>query len=48
MDDQRHTDVYNRKMDVINRGFSGYNTDWILPVFEQVQMLRTTLPDAPD
>ncbi|KAI9056868.1 SGNH hydrolase [Trametes sanguinea] len=27
--------VYNRKMDVINRGFSGYNTDWILPVFEQ-------------
>ncbi|CDO74873.1 hypothetical protein BN946_scf185004.g23 [Trametes cinnabarina] len=28
--------VYNRKMDVINRGFSGYNTDWILPVFEQV------------
>ncbi|KAI0668544.1 SGNH hydrolase [Trametes maxima] len=28
--------VYNRKMDVINRGFSGYNTDWALPVFEQV------------
>lgn len=29
-------DAYNRKMDVINRGFSGYNTDWIIPVFEQV------------
>ncbi|KAH9923983.1 SGNH hydrolase [Epithele typhae] len=28
--------VYNRKMDVVNRGFSGYNTDWILPVFDQV------------
>ncbi|KAI0373324.1 SGNH hydrolase [Pilatotrama ljubarskyi] len=29
------TDAYIRKMDVINRGFSGYNTDWIQPVFEQ-------------
>ncbi|PCH38484.1 SGNH hydrolase [Wolfiporia cocos MD-104 SS10] len=27
--------VYNRKMDVINRGMSGYNTEWIIPVFEQ-------------
>ncbi|TFK85834.1 SGNH hydrolase [Polyporus arcularius HHB13444] len=27
--------VYNRKMDVINRGFSGYNTEWALPIFEQ-------------
>ncbi|KAI9056881.1 SGNH hydrolase [Trametes sanguinea] len=27
--------AYIRKLDVINRGFSGYNTDWILPVFEQ-------------
>ena len=24
-------------MDVINRGYSGYNTDWIIPVFEQVR-----------
>ncbi|KAI0713412.1 SGNH hydrolase [Earliella scabrosa] len=31
----RLTHVYNRKMDVLNRGFSGYNTDWTLPVFEQ-------------
>ncbi|KAI0350079.1 SGNH hydrolase [Trametes cingulata] len=28
-------DAYIRKMDVINRGFSGYNTDWIQPVFEE-------------
>ncbi|OSD01260.1 SGNH hydrolase [Trametes coccinea BRFM310] len=27
--------AYVRKMDVINRGFSGYNTDWIIPIFEQ-------------
>ncbi|KAI0637368.1 SGNH hydrolase [Trametes polyzona] len=29
-------EIYNRKMDVINRGLSGYNTDWIIPVFEQI------------
>lgn len=29
-------DDYVRKLDVINRGMSGYNTDWIIPVFEQV------------
>lgn len=28
--------VYARKFDVINRGFSGYNTEWALPVFEQI------------
>ncbi|OCH95192.1 SGNH hydrolase [Obba rivulosa] len=27
--------VYNRKLDVLNRGMSGYNTEWIQPVFEQ-------------
>ncbi|KAJ3845241.1 SGNH hydrolase-type esterase domain-containing protein [Lentinula raphanica] len=26
---------YARKLDVINRGFSGYNTEWGIPVFEQ-------------
>jgi isoamyl acetate esterase len=26
-------------MDVINRGFSGYNTVWAIPVFEQVRLL---------
>lgn len=28
--------VYARKLDVINRGLSGYNTEWAIPVFEQV------------
>ncbi|KAI0668538.1 SGNH hydrolase [Trametes maxima] len=32
----RLADVYNRKFDVVNRGFSGYNTDWIIPIFEQI------------
>lgn len=29
-------DVYARRLDVLNRGLSGYNTDWAIPVFEQV------------
>ena len=29
-------DVYCRKLDVINRGLSGFNTEWAIPVFEQV------------
>ena len=28
--------VYARKLDVINRGLSGYSTEWAIPVFEQV------------
>ncbi|PPQ68938.1 hypothetical protein CVT25_009032 [Psilocybe cyanescens] len=28
-------DVYARKLDVLNRGLSGYNTEWGIPVFEQ-------------
>ncbi|KAF9050665.1 SGNH hydrolase [Hymenopellis radicata] len=27
--------VYSRKLDVLNRGLSGYNTEWAIPVFEQ-------------
>lgn len=27
---------YVRKLDVLNRGFSGYQTQWAIPVFEQV------------
>ncbi|KAG2157409.1 SGNH hydrolase-type esterase domain-containing protein [Suillus clintonianus] len=27
---------YNRKLDVINRGLSGYQTDWAIPIFEQI------------
>ena len=30
---------YVRKLDVINRGFGGYQTDWAIPVCEQVRRL---------
>ncbi|KAF8452660.1 SGNH hydrolase-type esterase domain-containing protein [Boletus edulis BED1] len=33
---ERLSSVYVRKMDVINRGLSGYQTDWAIPVFEQI------------
>jgi hypothetical protein len=33
-------DDYARKLDVYNRGFSGYNTDWAIPAFEQVRVYR--------
>ncbi|OJA11941.1 hypothetical protein AZE42_06385 [Rhizopogon vesiculosus] len=29
-------DRYVRKLDVLNRGFSGYQTDWAIPVCEQI------------
>lgn len=29
-------DVYARKLDVLNRGFSGYTTEWAIPIFKQV------------
>ncbi|PAV23284.1 SGNH hydrolase [Pyrrhoderma noxium] len=32
---QRLSQDYVRKLDVINRGFSGYNTEWAIPVFRQ-------------
>ncbi|KAI8364671.1 SGNH hydrolase-type esterase domain-containing protein [Radiomyces spectabilis] len=28
--------AYQRKVDVLNRGFSGYNTDWAMPVLRQL------------
>ncbi|KAK7054947.1 isoamyl acetate-hydrolyzing esterase [Paramarasmius palmivorus] len=31
------THVYARKLDVLNRGLSGYNTDWAMPLFEKVR-----------
>lgn len=31
-----YLDVYARKLDVINRGLSGYNSTWAIPVFEQL------------
>ncbi|KAF8557328.1 SGNH hydrolase [Imleria badia] len=33
---QQLTLAYVRKFDVINRGLSGYQTDWAIPVFEQI------------
>jgi lysophospholipase L1-like esterase len=29
---------FARKVDVINRGFGGYNSRWALPVLEQVRV----------
>ncbi|KAJ7063150.1 SGNH hydrolase [Mycena amicta] len=31
----RLANAYSRKLDVLNRGLAGYNTDWALPVLEQ-------------
>ncbi|KAL1918713.1 uncharacterized protein VTP21DRAFT_2735 [Calcarisporiella thermophila] len=30
------SDVYSRKLDILNRGYSGYNTDWAIPALEQM------------
>lgn len=38
---QRLSYVYNRKLDVVNRGLSGYNTKWAIPVFQQCLVKRT-------
>ncbi|KAJ6455737.1 SGNH hydrolase-type esterase domain-containing protein [Mycena sanguinolenta] len=32
----RLAQVYSRKLDVLNRGLAGYNTEWAIPVLEQV------------
>ncbi|KAJ3542816.1 hypothetical protein NM688_g5935 [Phlebia brevispora] len=39
--------VYNRKLDVLNRGLSGYNTTWALPVFEQCVAKRSDRAGLP-
>ncbi|KAK8861300.1 hypothetical protein IAR55_002119 [Kwoniella newhampshirensis] len=33
---QRMAEYYNRRIDVVNRGFGGYTSTWAIPVFEQV------------
>jgi hypothetical protein len=33
----RHIEAYSRKLDVINRGLGGYQTDWAIPICEQVK-----------
>lgn len=35
-------EVYARKLDVLNRGLSGYNTRWALPVLEQVSSYNSS------
>ncbi|KZT11198.1 SGNH hydrolase [Laetiporus sulphureus 93-53] len=32
---QKLSYAYQRKLDVLNRGMSGYNSEWIRPIFEQ-------------
>ncbi|KAF5365627.1 hypothetical protein D9758_003284 [Tetrapyrgos nigripes] len=39
--------VYARKLDVLNRGLSGYNTDWAIPVFEKCFATREQQKHAP-
>ncbi|KAG5354212.1 Isoamyl acetate-hydrolyzing esterase 1 like protein [Termitomyces sp. T112] len=34
------THVYARKLDVLNRGLSGYNTDWASPIFRKILATR--------
>ncbi|GJE98146.1 SGNH hydrolase [Phanerochaete sordida] len=38
---QKLSYAYNRKLDVVNRGLSGYNTKWAIPVFTQCLARRT-------
>nr|XP_018264335.1 GDSL Lipase/Acylhydrolase [Kwoniella dejecticola CBS 10117]OBR86493.1 GDSL Lipase/Acylhydrolase [Kwoniella dejecticola CBS 10117] len=33
---QRMAEYYLRRCDIVSRGFGGYNSDWAIPVFEQV------------
>lgn len=39
--------AYTRKLDVINRGMSGYNTEWIKPIFEQCFATQDAQPHVP-
>ncbi|KAG6841677.1 hypothetical protein C0991_008315 [Blastosporella zonata] len=42
-----NTDVYARKLDVLNRGLSGYNTDWATPVFKRTIATRQEQEHVP-
>jgi len=42
-----NSDVYARKLDVLNRGLSGYNTDWAIPVLEQCFATQQQQQHAP-
>jgi lysophospholipase L1-like esterase len=40
------SNIFQRKLDVVNRGYSGYNTAWCLELLPHV--LTTTLPCPPN
>ncbi|GJE98140.1 SGNH hydrolase [Phanerochaete sordida] len=40
-------EAYNRKMDITVRGFSGYNSRWMLPMLEQILAKRTARAHLP-
>ncbi|TCD62252.1 hypothetical protein EIP91_007129 [Steccherinum ochraceum] len=44
---QRLSAVYKRKLDVLNRGFSGYNTRWAIPVLEQILAKKSEQANLP-
>jgi len=41
---QRLSHVYVRKLDVLNRGLSGYTTEWSLPILRQLITQNSTSP----
>ncbi|KAI0702340.1 SGNH hydrolase-type esterase domain-containing protein [Cytidiella melzeri] len=45
---QQLSDVYQRKLDILNRGFSGYNSRWAIPVFEKVLAKKSARANLPD
>ncbi|KAF8638911.1 hypothetical protein AX17_001962 [Amanita inopinata Kibby_2008] len=44
---QRLAHVYARRLDVLNRGLSGYNTDWAVPVLQQCLAKRSDVVYTP-
>ncbi|KAI0340206.1 SGNH hydrolase [Trametopsis cervina] len=44
---QELSTVYNRKLDVLYRGFGGYNSRWIIPVFEKVFAKKAERQNVP-
>ncbi|KAH8833532.1 SGNH hydrolase-type esterase domain-containing protein [Flagelloscypha sp. PMI_526] len=44
---QRFAHLYLRKLDVLNRGFGGYNTEWCTPILEQCLGLKSEREGVP-
>lgn len=38
--------AYSRKLDVLNRGFGGYNSEWALPIFDEIFKPSSTSPSG--